>query len=120
MELYRKQTEQTIDRVRELMQQLPEQERQVLEMRFDDGWPARRIAEELELSGQREVYTIVTRATRTLRRLLGPMGSILAVAIILGIIPLVPSNPPGIETESGIVPDSIQKPTALSPRELGE
>lgn len=85
MELFRKETQDTLDRIRELMQELPEQERKVLELRFDDGWPARRIADELELSGQREVYTIVTRATRTLRRLLDPGSSIFLLSIFLGI-----------------------------------
>lgn len=85
IELFRKETQATLDRVRELMQELPEQERLILELRFDDGWPARRIAEELELSGQREVYTIVTRAARTLRRLLDSGTQTFLLAIFLGI-----------------------------------
>lgn len=85
VELFRKETRATLDRIRELMQELPERERKVLELRFDDGWPARRIAEELELSGQREVYTIVTRAARTLRRLLDPGGRVFLSLFFSGI-----------------------------------
>lgn len=82
--LFRKETGRTIERIRELMQELPETERRVLEMRYDDGWSAHRIADELELSGRREVYTIANRAARRLRRLLDPGAGIL-VLVLLGI-----------------------------------
>ncbi len=119
MELYRKETEATVARVRELMQELPDQERLILELRFDEGWTARRIADELELSGQREVYTIVSRATRSLRRLLGPGSGILLLVFILVINGVMPSYEPGIGPKE--VPDSIAGSSqALSPQELGE
>ncbi|MCH5376663.1 MAG: hypothetical protein JJ992_22085, partial [Planctomycetes bacterium] len=82
MDLYRKETRRTVAIIRELVQELPEMDRRVLELRFDDGWPARRIAEELALTYPREVYTIIHRATQTLRRLLGPLGGILALKAI--------------------------------------
>ena len=117
MALFQKETRRTIERIRELMQELPEQQRRVLELRFDDGWPARRIAEELELSGQREVYTIVDRATRALRRMLGPAGGILALILFLVILQPAPSNSPGNQMKGLQTEIRPNAPTALSPRE---
>ncbi len=117
MVLFQKETTRTIERIRELMQDLPEQERQVLELRFDDGWPANRIAEELELSGQREVYTIVSRATRSLRRMLGPGGGILVLMFFMVIPGPVSSNLSGIQTEGLRAEFSMSIQTALSPLE---
>ncbi|MBU8869769.1 MAG: sigma-70 family RNA polymerase sigma factor [Gemmatimonadales bacterium] len=113
MVLFQKETTRTIERIRELMQDLPEQERRVLELRFDDGWSANRIADELELSGQREVYTIVNRATRALRRMLGPAGGIPGLMFFLVILLMMPSNLPGNQKDD--VQESIRM--ALSPQE---
>jgi DNA-directed RNA polymerase specialized sigma24 family protein len=50
---------------------LPDDEQRLLTLRFEQGWTAKRIAEELGLGGQRSVYTRIDRILRDLRRLLG-------------------------------------------------
>jgi RNA polymerase sigma factor (sigma-70 family) len=62
--------EKMASRVRELLSELSEEEREVVRMRFEEGWTAQRIARERGLSGQRRVYTILDGALRKLRRLL--------------------------------------------------
>ncbi len=57
-------------RVRELLADLSEEERDVVRLRYEEGWTAQRIADERGLSGQRKVYTILDGALRKLRRLL--------------------------------------------------
>jgi RNA polymerase sigma factor (sigma-70 family) len=57
-------------RVRELLAELSDEEREIVRLRFEEGWTAQRIAEERGLSGQRRVYTILDGALRKLRRLL--------------------------------------------------
>ena len=61
-------------RVRELLADLSEEEREVVRLRFEEGWTAQRIADERGLSGQRKVYTILDGALRKLRRLLDRDG----------------------------------------------
>ena len=61
----------TVARIRALIADLPDEERRVIELRFDAGWTAERIAEELDLPGRRRVYTIADRAVARLRRWLG-------------------------------------------------
>jgi len=60
-------------RVRELIDQLPPEDRQVYALRFERGWTARRIAEELGLANERGAYTKVDRIVRRLRRRMGSM-----------------------------------------------
>lgn len=69
--LIRQEAQRTLERVRQLMADLPAEERQVLELRFDEGWTADRIAEEMALPGRRRVYTIADRALARLRRWMG-------------------------------------------------
>jgi RNA polymerase sigma factor (sigma-70 family) len=57
-------------RVRELLADLSDEEREVVRLRYEEGWTAQRISEERGLSGQRKVYTILDGALRKLRRLL--------------------------------------------------
>jgi DNA-directed RNA polymerase specialized sigma24 family protein len=57
-------------RVRALLQEMTTEEREVMRLRFDEGWTARRIADEMGLGGQRRVYTIIDRVVRKLRNLL--------------------------------------------------
>jgi len=80
--LLARETAVTVARIRELIADLPDEERQVLELRFDAGWTAERIAEELNLPGRRRVYTIADRALARLRRWLGLAG--LLVALLAG------------------------------------
>ncbi len=61
-------------RVRELLADLSDEEREVVRLRFEEGWTAQRIADERGLSGQRKVYTILDGALRKLRRLLDRDG----------------------------------------------
>jgi RNA polymerase sigma factor (sigma-70 family) len=63
-------TERMASRVRELLGQLSDEEREVVRLRFEEGWTAERIARERGLTGQRRVYTILDGALRRLRRLL--------------------------------------------------
>lgn len=69
--LERKRLEEMGARVRALLQEMSAEEREVMRLRFDEGWTARRIADEMGLDGQRRVYTIIDRVVRKLRNLLG-------------------------------------------------
>lgn len=70
-QLLHAQTRRTLDRVHEAMQALPEQERRALELRFNEGWQAERIGQELGVPRRRDVYTLLDRAVRHVRKLLG-------------------------------------------------
>lgn len=69
--LEREEIERLAARVRELLGELSEEEREVVRLRYEEGWTAQRIADERGLAGQRRVYTILDGAIRKLRRLLG-------------------------------------------------
>ncbi|MGH7731626.1 MAG: RNA polymerase sigma factor [Candidatus Eiseniibacteriota bacterium] len=62
-----------LDEVATVVAQLPAEERRLLSLRFEQGWTAGRIAEELGLGGQRSVYTRIDRILRGLRKVLGPL-----------------------------------------------
>jgi DNA-directed RNA polymerase specialized sigma24 family protein len=57
-----------LERVRELIDQLPSEDRRVYSLRFERGWTAHQIAEELGLADSRGAYTVVDRIVRGLRR----------------------------------------------------
>lgn len=59
------------NRVRELLDTLPADERRAIDMRFRRGLTAIEIADELGLEGQRRAYTVIARAIRRLRARLG-------------------------------------------------
>jgi len=69
--LERKRLEEMGERVRALLQEMTTEEREVMRLRFDEGWTARRIADEMGLGSQRRVYTIIDRVVRKLRNMLG-------------------------------------------------
>jgi DNA-directed RNA polymerase specialized sigma24 family protein len=69
--LLEREARRTIERVQEQITRLPADEQRLLTLRFEQGWPARRIAEELGWDGQRSVYTVMERILRTIRRALG-------------------------------------------------
>lgn len=69
--LERKRLEEMGQRVRSLLSEMSTEEREVMRLRFDEGWTAKRIADEMSLGGQRRVYTIIDRVLRKLRTLLG-------------------------------------------------
>jgi len=73
--LEREELERTADRVRELLAELSDEEREVVRLRFEEGLTAQEIADERGLPGQRRVYTILDGAFRKLRRLLERDGS---------------------------------------------
>lgn len=64
-------TERMAARVRELLAELPDDEREIVRLRYEEGWTAQRIADEKGLAGQRRVYTILDGVLRKLRRGLG-------------------------------------------------
>jgi len=82
--LHESHVRETLARVDDLVERLPAGDREILNLRYRSGWTAQRIANELEIDGQREVYTSVDRSIRTLRRWLG-VSAVLAFSIISGI-----------------------------------
>lgn len=69
-DLLDKEARATADRARELLEQLPQAERMVLKLRYEKGWTAAKIAEELGLESPRRAYTAIDRGLRLLRNLL--------------------------------------------------
>lgn len=74
-QLLHRQTRQILERVRAARESLAPDERRVLELRYEQDMTAPRIAEEMSMPS-REVYTLIDRALRNIRRLLG-MGVLL-------------------------------------------
>ena len=68
-----RETRQLVLRIQAEIERLPEDERMLLMLRFEQGWTAQRIAEELGLEGQRAVYTWIDRIVRVLRRRIEPV-----------------------------------------------
>jgi RNA polymerase sigma factor (sigma-70 family) len=68
--LERKELEAMAERVRSLLAEMTSEEQEVMRLRFDEGWTAQRISDELGLGGQRRVYTVIDRVARTIRKLL--------------------------------------------------
>ncbi len=68
--LERQEIERMAERVRGLLAELTEEEREVVRLRFEEGLTAQQIADERGLVGQRRVYTIIDRALRRLRQLM--------------------------------------------------
>ncbi len=66
-----KEARATAERVRELLAELPEEERRVLTLRFDHGRTAVQIAAEMGFESPRRSYTVIEKGLRRLRRLLG-------------------------------------------------
>ena len=58
----------TADHLRASIASLAPRERRLVELRFEQGWTARRIAEELGMNGQRSVYKSIDRIVGKLRR----------------------------------------------------
>jgi len=59
----------TTDAVMAAVAHLPAEERRILSLRFEQGWTAKHIAEELGFSDQKKVYTAIERIVRGLRRM---------------------------------------------------
>lgn len=66
--LMEREARRTAQRLEEMVAALEPRERAVLELRFERGWSARQIAEELGLDRSRSAYTLLDRIIRGLRR----------------------------------------------------
>jgi len=73
-ELMEQEAHRTTACVQMLIAQLPEDERRLLTMRFENGWSAKKIAAELGNGSPRAVYTALNRVVRGLRRTLRRQG----------------------------------------------
>src|SRR5262245_32027284 len=69
--LMEREAQAVVERLRGVIAALPEDERRILSLRFERGWSARKIADELGLSGPRGAYTLLDRIVRNLRRRIG-------------------------------------------------
>jgi len=69
--LERKRLEEMGQRVRSLLAEMSSEEQEVMRLRFDEAWTAKRISDEMGMGGQRRVYTVIDRVVRKLRNLLG-------------------------------------------------
>ncbi len=69
--LLEREARELADEMRQCMSELDDNERLVLELRFDKGFTAAQIAETLGLSGTRRSYTLIEKAIRALRRRMG-------------------------------------------------
>lgn len=69
--LMEREARRTSEQLTETIASLPPRERELLQLRFERGWTAGRIARELGLPGARGVYSATDRILRRLRRLLG-------------------------------------------------
>jgi RNA polymerase sigma factor (sigma-70 family) len=67
-ELMEREARITLERVKVLIAGLPPAEREIVALRFEHGHSARTIADELGIARPREVYTVLERVIRTLRR----------------------------------------------------
>ena len=72
--LMEREARRTVERLRDTIRGLDPREREMLEMRFERGWSAPRIAAELGLDRPRGVYTVIERIVRGLRRTLRAEG----------------------------------------------
>lgn len=66
--LIEKETQETTARIRTALVNMSAEERQIIFLRFHKGLSAKQIAERLNLSGQRRVYTLIGKALRKLRK----------------------------------------------------
>lgn len=67
-QLIDKEARRTTERVRELLEALPEEERRVLTLRFDRRMTAVKIAAEMGYDNPRRSYTVIDKGLRRLRR----------------------------------------------------
>ncbi len=66
--LIEKEVHELAEKAREQISRLPSEERKILFFRFNRGWSAKKIAERLDLGGQRRVYSLINRIIRKLRK----------------------------------------------------
>jgi RNA polymerase sigma factor (sigma-70 family) len=58
-----------LERLQEVRRELPAEDQELLALRFEHGRTAKQISDELDMGGQRKVYTALNRAVRRLRAL---------------------------------------------------
>jgi len=68
--LQEKETKRLAQQIRAAIDGLPVEDRHMLELRFDKGWSAKQIAEEMQLEGAQRAYTLIRRGLRRLRKVL--------------------------------------------------
>lgn len=73
--LLEREARNTTDRLGEYIAMLDPSERQMLQLRFERGWTAKRIAHEMGLESARGVYSVLNRIVRRLRRHFAELGS---------------------------------------------
>ena len=73
--LMEREARRSVDRLREILAGMDSEERMLLELRFERGWSAERIADELGLKPRRRVYTVLDRILRGLRRRMTERGA---------------------------------------------
>jgi len=66
--LMEQEARRTVDEVHAAIGELEPRDRRLVELRFEQGWTARRIAHELGMKGQRSVYSMIERIVSKLRR----------------------------------------------------
>lgn len=66
--LLAKETAETMATISRIIAELPEEEKQVINLRFENGSSAKEIAEEMNLPDQRRAFTLIDRALRHVRR----------------------------------------------------
>jgi DNA-directed RNA polymerase specialized sigma24 family protein len=62
-----KEARRVLESVRQLIAELPSEERAALMLRYEKGWSARRISEELGIGSPRRIYTLLARLVRDIR-----------------------------------------------------
>jgi RNA polymerase sigma factor (sigma-70 family) len=73
-ELIEKEVLAKAERLRELVSELPARERKILQLRFERGMSARKMADELGVKNPRRVYTLINNIVRKLRRAMPDEG----------------------------------------------
>jgi len=69
-----KEAETRARRIIAMVDELPEEDRRIIALRFDKGLRAKEIAHRLELPNQRKAYTVIDRVLKKLRNLLDQEG----------------------------------------------
>ena len=70
-----READDTAANVRDMVEKLPAEDREVLHMRFGLGWTANRISDEMKLGSQRRAYALIERALNRLRKHLQDAGA---------------------------------------------
>lgn len=72
--LIEEEANETTDRIQALIKSFTPQERKVVFLRFHRRWPAKKIADKLNLKNQRKSYALIDKVVRKLRKAMLPDG----------------------------------------------